>query len=70
MNSARADAVTGGSRSSRVIDWIDARFPLTKMLKEHATEYYAAKNFNVWYVFGVLAMVVLIIQLLTGIWLT
>ncbi|UCG73129.1 MAG: cytochrome bc complex cytochrome b subunit [Chromatiales bacterium] len=70
MNSARADAVTGGSRSARFLDWIDARFPLTKMLKEHATEYYAAKNFNVWYVFGVLAMVVLIIQLLTGIWLT
>ena len=40
------------------------------MLKEHVTEYYAAKNFNVWYVFGVLAMVVLIIQLLTGIFLT
>jgi len=36
------------------------------MLKEHATEYYAAKNFNGWYVFGVLAMVVLAIQLITG----
>ncbi len=70
MNSARADAVNGGNRSPRFIDWIDARFPLTKMLKEHVTEYYAAKNFNVWYVFGVLAFVVLIIQLLTGIWLT
>jgi len=53
-----------------LLDWIDARFPLTKMLKEHATEYYAAKNFNVLYVFGVLAMVVLVIQLLTGIFLT
>ena len=50
--------------------WIDARFPLTKMLKEHATEYYAGKNFNFWYVFGVLAMVVLVIQLVTGIFLT
>ncbi|MGI9343112.1 MAG: cytochrome b [Gammaproteobacteria bacterium] len=51
-------------------EWIDARFPMSKMMKEHATEYYAAKNFNVWYVFGVLAMVVLIIQLITGIFLT
>ena len=40
------------------------------MIKEHATEYYASKNFNFWYVFGVLAMVVLIIQLITGIFLT
>ncbi len=52
------------------MQWIDARFPMTKMLKEHVTEYYAAKNFNIWYVFGVLAMVVLVIQILTGIFLT
>jgi len=70
MNSARSEAVNGASRSSGLLGWIDARFPLSKMLKEHVTEYYAAKNFNVWYVFGVLAMVVLIIQLLTGIFLT
>ncbi|MFW2404308.1 MAG: cytochrome b [Gammaproteobacteria bacterium] len=59
-----------GDKGAEFVDWIDARFPMSKMLKEHATEYYAAKNFNVWYVFGVLAMVVLIIQLLTGIFLT
>jgi ubiquinol-cytochrome c reductase cytochrome b subunit len=50
--------------------WIDDRFPMTKLIKEHATEYYASKNFNIWYGFGVLAMVVLIIQLVTGIFLT
>ena len=55
---------------ARFIDWIDERFPLTAMMKEHVTEYYAAKNFNVWYVFGVLALVVLILQLVTGIFLT
>ncbi|TDJ47162.1 MAG: cytochrome bc complex cytochrome b subunit [Gammaproteobacteria bacterium] len=55
---------------SELVDWIDVRFPMTKMLKEHATEYYAAKNFNVLYVFGALAMVVLVIQLVTGIFLT
>ena len=50
--------------------WIDDRFPYTKTMKKHITEYYASKNFNFWYVFGVLAMVVLVIQLLTGIFLT
>ncbi len=70
MNAARADAVAPSGRFARFIAWIDARFPLTKLIREHATEYYAAKNFNVWYVFGVLAIVVLGIQLITGIWLT
>ncbi len=65
-----SDATAGNSRMDRAIAWIDARFPMSKMLKEHATEYYAAKNFNFWYVFGVLAMVVLVIQLVTGIFLT
>jgi len=51
-------------------DWIDARFPMTKLIREHATEYYASKNFNVWYGFGVLASVVLVLQLVTGIFLT
>ncbi|HEX9877485.1 MAG TPA: cytochrome bc complex cytochrome b subunit [Gammaproteobacteria bacterium] len=50
--------------------WIDARFPMTKLIKEHATEYYASKNFNFWYGFGVLAMVVLVLQFATGIFLT
>jgi len=58
------------SGGSGLLAWIDARFPLSKMMREHATEYYAGKNFNFWYVFGVLAMVVLIIQLITGIFLT
>jgi ubiquinol-cytochrome c reductase cytochrome b subunit len=51
-------------------NWIDDRFPMTKLLKEHATEYYASKNFNFWYGFGVLATVVLVMQLVTGIFLT
>jgi len=50
--------------------WVDDRFPFTKTMKHHVTEYYASKNFNFWYVFGVLAMVVLVIQLATGIFLT
>jgi ubiquinol-cytochrome c reductase cytochrome b subunit len=70
MSASRSDIVATGSKLSQFVDWIDERFPMTKMLKEHATEYYAAKNFNVLYVFGVLAMVVLVIQLITGIFLT
>ena len=53
-----------------LLQWIDARFPLTKMLKEHVTEYYASKNLNFWYVFGVLSLLVLIIQIVSGIFLT
>ena len=57
-------------KNSKLLSWIDERFPYSETMKEHITEYYASKNFNVWYVFGVLAMVVLVIQLLTGIFLT
>lgn len=52
------------------ISWIDARFPLTKLWNEHLAQYYAPKNFNVWYIFGSLALLVLLLQILTGIWLT
>ena len=54
----------------RLLAWVDERFPLTKTIEEHATRYYAPKNFNFWYYFGVLATVVLGMQLFTGIWLT
>ena len=57
-------------RLASMIDWIDARFPLTSNWKAHLTEYYAPKNFNFWYYFGSLAMLVLVNQLLTGIFLT
>ncbi|HEX5360136.1 MAG TPA: cytochrome bc complex cytochrome b subunit [Fluviicoccus sp.] len=50
--------------------WVDARFPATETYKYHMSEYYAPKNFNFWYFFGVLSMVVLVNQLLTGFWLT
>lgn len=53
----------------KLVAWIDSRFPLTATIKAHMTEYYAPKNFNFWYFFGVLATVVLAIQLITGIFL-
>ncbi len=52
------------------LDWVDARFPLTSNWKAHLSEYYAPKNFNFWYFFGSLAMLVLVIQIVTGIFLT
>lgn len=59
-----------GIRTNTFMKWVDDRFPFTETLKYHITEYYASKNFNWWYIFGVLSMVVLVIQLLTGIFLT
>jgi ubiquinol-cytochrome c reductase cytochrome b subunit len=53
-----------------LIGWIDARFPLTSNIKNHLTEYYAPKNFNFWYFFGSLAMLILVMQIATGIFLT
>ena len=57
------------TRRSRLLDWVDARFPLSKLWNEHAAKYYAPKNFNFWYYFGSLALFVLFIQIVTGIWL-
>ena len=55
---------------SKVLTWVDDRFPLTRMMREHLTEYYAPKNFNFWYYFGSLALLVLVLQIATGIFLT
>ncbi len=53
-----------------VLGWFDQRFPLMKVWNEHLAQYYAPKNFNFWYFFGSLAMMVLVIQIVTGIFLT
>jgi ubiquinol-cytochrome c reductase cytochrome b subunit len=57
------------SVTQKGLAWVDSRFPLTKLFKEHMSEYYAPKNFNFWYFFGSLAIVVLVIQIVTGIFL-
>ena len=54
----------------KLINWIDERLNIVEAFENHMSQYYAPKNFNVWYIFGVLSMVVLVNQLLTGIWLT
>jgi ubiquinol-cytochrome c reductase cytochrome b subunit len=51
------------------LGWIDQRFPLTKVWNEHLAQYYAPKNLNAWSFFGSLAILALVIQILTGIWL-
>jgi len=53
-----------------IIDWIDARIPMTATYNRHVGQYATPKNFNFWYFFGSLALLVLVNQLLTGIWLT
>ncbi|HBH36350.1 MAG TPA: cytochrome b [Gammaproteobacteria bacterium] len=57
------------SALQNMVGWIDDRFPMTKVWNEHLAQYYAPKNFNFWYFFGSLAMLVLVIQILTGLWL-
>jgi len=54
----------------KLLNWVDARFPLTASFKAHLSEYYAPKNFNFWYFFGSLALLVLVIQIVSGIFLT
>jgi ubiquinol-cytochrome c reductase cytochrome b subunit len=55
--------------ASGLLTWVDQRFPLMSNWKAHLSEYYAPKNFNFWYFFGSLAMLVLVIQIVTGIFL-
>ena len=62
---APADAPIG----EKLLTWVDNRFPASKLYKEHLSEYYAPKNFNFWYFFGSLALLVLVIQIVTGIFL-
>lgn len=58
------------SKLTGLVDWVDARLPVKRAWDTHMGKYYAPKNFNFWYFFGVLSLFVLVNQLLTGIWLT
>lgn len=55
--------------TEKALNWVDNRFPLTKLWNDQWGKYYAPKNFNIWYIFGSLAMLVLVIQIVTGIFL-
>src|ERR1700679_1642156 len=62
-------AAPESAASKGLLGWIDRRFPLTALWRSQVSEYYAPKNFNFWYFFGSLALLVLVNQLVTGIWL-
>jgi len=62
-------APAGAGAGEKLLTWVDNRFPATKLWNEHVGEYYAPKNFNFWYFFGSLALLVLVIQIVTGIFL-
>ena len=70
MAAAEKPPVTGAGPFNGVLTWVDQRFPLVSLWRDHLAEYYAPKNFNFWYYFGSLAMVVLVLQIVTGIFLT
>ena len=53
----------------KLMNWVDNRFPATSLFKAHMSEYYLSKNLNIWYVFGALSLLVLVIQIVTGIFL-
>ena len=59
----------GAPVGQKFMNWVDNRFPATKLWNEHLAEYYTPKNFNFWYYFGSLALLVLVIQIVTGIFL-
>ncbi len=69
MAATEKQPVTGAGPFNGLLTWVDQRFPLMQLWKEHLSEYYAPKNFNFWYYFGSLALVVLILQIVTGIFL-
>src|SRR3990170_1781350 len=70
MTATEKQPVTGAGPFNGILTWVDERFPLMATLKAHLTEYYAPKNFNFWYYFGSLALLVFVLQIVTGIFLT
>jgi len=55
---------------NKLMQWVNERMSVNQVMEDHLTKYYAPKNFNFFYFFGSLAMLVLVNQLVTGIWLT
>jgi len=70
MAATEKQPITGAGPFNGILTWVDERYPLMSTWKAHLAEYYAPKNFNFWYYFGSLAMLVLVTQIVTGIVLT
>src|SRR5437016_3267922 len=64
------EAPANATSAVKLLNWVDNRFPATQLWNEHVGQYYAPKNFNFWYIFGPLAMLGLVLQIVTGIFLT
>jgi ubiquinol-cytochrome c reductase cytochrome b subunit len=54
---------------NNLLGWVDERFPATETWEKHISKYYAPKNFNFLYFFGFIATLILVMQILTGVWL-
>ncbi len=63
-------ATTGQESKPGLMGWINKRLPVDQFVRSQLLDYYAPKNFNIWYFFGALSLLVLVIQLLSGIFLT
>ena len=70
MAAPQKEPVTGAGPFNGILTWVDERFPLIENWRAHLSRYYAPKNFNFWYFMGGLAMLVLALQIVTGIFLT
>ena len=70
MAAVEKQPVTGAGPLNGLLSWIDQRFPLMDLWYSHLAKYHAPKNFNFWYYFGSLALFVLVLQIVTGIFLT
>ncbi len=64
------EAPADATAAQKLLNWVDNRFPASKLWNEHLAQYYAPKNFNFWYIFGSLSLLVLVMQIVTGIFLT
>jgi ubiquinol-cytochrome c reductase cytochrome b subunit len=70
MATGAGEAANGGGRLKALLGWVDDRFPLSQLWNEQWGKYYAPKNLNNWYYFGSLSLFVLVIQIVSGIFLT
>lgn len=63
-------ASTFANKAADLMNWVDERLPVTQFYNDHLAKYYAPKNFNFWYYMGSLALLILVLQIVTGIFLT
>ena len=55
--------------AKKSLNWVDKRFPVVDLFERHLSKYYSPSNINIWYLFGFLLLIVLVMQIVTGLWL-